>query len=50
MNNNTKKAFKALTRKQRSGMVRGSNPRNRWNTKGKVAANPPKRRFNNNDE
>ncbi len=38
MNNNTKAKFKNTNNKIRSNQVRSSNPRNKWNTKGKVAA------------
>jgi hypothetical protein len=37
MNNNTKKKFVALTRKDRAEQVSNANPRNPRNTKGKVA-------------
>ena len=36
-NNNTKAKLK-LTRKERSNLVKNSNPRNKWNKTGKVAA------------
>ena len=36
MNNNTKHRFGLTTRKDRSDAVKQSNPRNKWNTKGKV--------------
>lgn len=35
-NNNTKAKQKLLNRKDRSALVAAANPRNRWNTAGKV--------------
>jgi hypothetical protein len=37
MNNNSKARFKLTNRKDRSAAVSDANPRNKWNTKGKVA-------------